>query len=359
MPVRIDLHASLFGEKERPVCRAGEFAVSSFRYDSGVAALRLRNMRGEIVVLPFQGQQIWRAEFDGRDLTMRSMFDEPRETRVYLETYGAFLVHCGLAGLGAPGPQDTHPLHGELPNAPFRNAWLEVDEASGFVKVAGTYRHTVAFATNYDATIETALTLGSALVDVSVSVTNLKRTSMDLMYLAHANFRPIDGGVLHYSADYSPSSVRVRRSIPSHITPAQGYVEFLDELAADPTLHHVLKPGLRFDPEAVFEIDMKADADGFAHALQRHPDGSSDYVRFRPDQVPMATRWICRTPDQDGIGIAFPSTSGVEGYGVEKAKGRVVSLEGGGHWRADMAFGLLTAEETDDAISRIDRIRRS
>ncbi|MEM7719701.1 MAG: DUF4432 family protein, partial [Pseudomonadota bacterium] len=265
MSVRIDLHLAQFGEKERPICETGEFAVSAFRFESDIAALRVRNARGEIVMLPFQGQQIWRAMFDGRDLTMRSMFDEPRDTRVYLETYGAFLIHCGLAGIAAPGPSDTHPLHGELPNAPFQSAWLELDEGAGTVTVAGRYQHIVAFATNYAATIKTTLTTGSALLDVSVDVENLKRTPMELMYLAHANFRPVDNGVLHYTADYTPQSVRVRQSIPSHITPKEGYAEFLAELAADPKLHHVLQPGLAFDPEVVFEIDMKADADGHAH----------------------------------------------------------------------------------------------
>ena len=353
--MRIDLHASMFGEKERSLCQVGELSVSTFRFDSGVAGLRVRNARGEIVVLPYQGQQIWRASFDGRALTMRSMFDQPKETRVYLETYGGFMIHCGITGLGAPGPEDTHPLHGELPNAPFQSAWLEVGANS--VTVAGSYQHTVAFSTNYRATVETTLTAGSALIDVSVSVENLKRTPMDLMYLGHANFKPVDDGELHYTADYTAKSVRVRRSIPSHVTPKPGYPEFLAELAEDPTGHHVLRPGLAFDPEVVFEIDMTSDADGFAHALQKHPDGTADYVRCRPDQAPLCTRWICRTPDQDGLGIAFPSTSGVEGYTAEKAKGRVEPVEGGETWRIDMRLGLLTASETGETVAMIEKVR--
>ncbi|MEO1537003.1 MAG: DUF4432 family protein [Pseudomonadota bacterium] len=359
MPVRIDLHAAAFGENERQVCKAGEFAVSSFRFESGVAGLRIRSARGEIVMLPFQGQQVWRAAFDGRDLTMRSMFDAPRNTRVYLETYGAFLIHCGLAGLGAPGPGDTHPLHGELPNAPFQHAWLEIDETARTLTCAGTYQHTVAFTTNYIATVETTMSAGSALIDTSISVENLRHAPMDLMYLAHANFRPVDNGELHYTADYDAKSVRVRQSVPSHIAPAPEYAEFVAELAADPTWHHKLKPGLAFDPEVVFEIDMYADSEGHAHALQKHPDGTADYVRYRPEQVLMATRWICRTPDQEGLGIAFPATAGVEGYTAEKAKDRGVSLAGGGTWRADMTLGLLTGDETTEAIARIDQVRET
>lgn len=351
--MRIDLHGAMFSEKERPLCQFDAITITTFRYDSGVAALRVKNDRGEIIMLPFQGQQIWRAGFDGRDLTMRSMFDVPVETRTYLETYGAFMIHCGITGLGAPGPQDSHPLHGELPNAPFQSAWLEIDPDTSSVTVAGTYQHIVAFSTNYLATVETTLTADSALIDVSVSVENLKQTPMDLMYLGHANFRPVDRGALHYSADYNAKSVRVRRSIPSHVTPKPGYPEFLEELAETPEAHHVLKPGLAFDPEVVFEIDMNSDADGFAHALQKHPDGTADYVRCRPDQAPLCTRWICRTPDQDGLGIAFPSTSGVEGYTAEKAKGRVETVKSGETWRVDMVLGLLTAPEAEQTIAMI------
>jgi len=357
MTVRIDLYDTMFGEKERPLCQIGEFAVSTFRYDSGIAGLRIRNARGQIIMLPFQGQQVWRAAFDGRELTMRSMFDEPVATRAYLETYGAFLIHCGITGLGAPGPTDGHPLHGELPNAPFQSAWIEIDADAGTLTIAGTYQHIVAFSTNYRATVKTSLTAGAALIDASVRVENLKRAPMDLMYLGHANFRPVDNGALHYTADYTADAVRVRRSIPSHVTPKPGYVEFLEQLAGDPSGHHVLKPGLGFDPEVVFEIDMKTDAHGFAHALQKHPDGTADYIRYQPAQAPLAMRWVCRTPDQDGLGMAFPATSGVEGYSAEKAKGRVVSLDGGATWRVDMTMGLLTATETAQAIDDIDRVR--
>ena len=357
--MRIELYRSMFNEKERLLCEFGEISVSTFLFESGVAALRMSNTRGEIVMLPFQGQQIWRASFDGRDLTMLSMFDQPKETQNYLENYGGFLIHCGITGLGAPGPADSHPLHGELPNAPFQTAWLKIDPAVRSVAVAGTYQHTVAFSVNYLATVETTLTAGSALIDVSVTVENLKRTPMDLMYLGHANFRPVDHGELHYTADYNENSVRVRRSVPSHVTPKPGYMEFLAELAEDPTRHHVLGPDLAFDPEVVFEIDMNCDADGFAHALQAHPDGTGDYLRCRPDQAPLCTRWICRTPDQDGLGIAFPATSGVEGHSAEKAKGRVQTVDGGKAWRIDMRMGLLTAVETQETIAKIDGLREA
>ena len=355
--MRIELYDQMFNEKERTLCEFDTFSITTFRYESGVAALRIINARGEIIVLPFQGQQVWRAKFDGRELTMRSMFDEPISTREYLENYGAFMIHCGITGLGAPGPDDNHRLHGELPNAPFCSAWLELDPDQRSAKVGGNYQHIVAFSTNYLATIETSLQAESALLDFSVSVENLKQTPMDLMYLAHANFRPVDDGELHYSAFYNSKSVRVRQSIPSHINPKPGYKEFLSRLTDSPEMHHKLKPGLAFDPEVVFEIDMIGDADGFAHALQKHPNGTADYVRCRPDQAPLCMRWICRTPDQDGLGIAFPSTSGVDGYTTEKARGRLETVQSGDTWSIDMKLGLLTVSETEQAIETIATLK--
>ena len=98
-----------------------ELKANLFLYPSGVHAIRLVNSRGEIIILPFQGQQIWSAIFDERELSMRSMFSIPKPTRSYLENYGGFLLHCGATAMGVPGDNDTHPLHGELPNAPRNN----------------------------------------------------------------------------------------------------------------------------------------------------------------------------------------------------------------------------------------------
>ena len=356
MPIRIDLSSVHFGEKERLLAEGGGFAVSAFRYDSGIAALRVKNKRGEIIVLPFRGHQIWACVFDGRDLTMKSMFKEPVQTQAYLETYGAFFIHCGATAIGAPGPTDRHPLHGELPLAPFQKGWAEIDEAKGTCAITGTYEHTVAFSYHYLATSTHVMGADSTLLDVSLQVDNLKKTAMDVMYLAHANFRPVDNGEFHYSAPYTPEAVRVRKSIPAHITAKPGYKEFLEELGRNPKLHHVLKPGLAFDPEVAMMIDMKAGKDGFAHAVFKRPDGTGDYMRHRPDQCGQCVRWICRTPDQDAMAVAFPSTSEVEGYTAEKKKGLYVALDGGKSWRVDMRMGALSKAETDAVIAEIQKI---
>jgi hypothetical protein len=347
----IHLHPGFFGESERRVVSSGELSASIFNYPGGVAGLRLGNSRGAIVVLPWQGQQVWDAAFDGRTLTMKSMFDRPRPTREYLATYGAFLVHCGAAAMGVPVPAkgDTHPLHGDLPNAPYDMAFVAAGEdgRGRYLAVGGEYRHTIAFACNYAARPLVKLYEGSAMLSVAIGIENLKRTPMDLMYLAHVNFRPLDGGRLVYSAPCTPKTVRVRTSIPSHVRPPAGYAELLQELARDPARHNILSPGLAYDPEVVLYLDYLADGDGWARSMMVHPDGYASCIRHRPSQLSHGVRWICRTADQDCLGLVLPATAEPEGYASEKAKGNVGTLAGGASVRFEIEAGLLTPAEAE------------
>ena len=356
---RFFLNPSFFTDHEQVLVEHGPLVASTFRYPSGVCALRIKNERGQLVLLPFQGQQVWSANFAGRELTMQSMFDQPHPTRTYLENYGGFLLHCGFTAMGVPTAQDSHPLHGELPNAPYEKAWLIAgeNEQGLFLELGGQYRHTVAFSTNYLAEPAARLYANHATFQVSMQVTNLKNTPMEYMYLAHVNFRPVDQSRLVYSAPYDSQHVRVRTSIPSHVHPQPGFKEFLDELAAQPEKHHILKPDLAFDPEVVFFIDYCPDENGWAHSMQVHPDGSADYIRHRPEQLDHGVRWICRTPDQDALGLLLPATAEPEGYTAEKAKGNLKVLEPGQKWRCAFEMGALTPAEAANMEKWIDRIR--
>ncbi len=335
------LHPSFFGEAERPLVESGELAAAAFLYPSGVQALRLSNALGSIVVLPFQGQQIWDAQFHGRTLTMRSMFDQPYPTTEYLRTYGGFLLHCGMTAMGVPAAGDTHPLHGELPNARYQSAFLLAgkDERGPYLAVSGEYRHTVAFATNYVARRLVKLYAGSSRLAVSLMVHNLKQTPMELMYLAHVNFRPVDQGRLVYSAPCTPQHVRVRGSIPAHIRPAAGYREFLQELAAHPERHNVLTHDLAFDPEVVLFVDYLADARAGRTPCRSTPTARPTSSAIVPTNSTHGVRWISRTPDQDALGMVSPATAEPEGYTAEKAKGNILTLAGGAEWRCAMEMG--------------------
>lgn len=354
----IDLQPYFFTESEKSLATLGGLTASTFRYSTGVAGLRLTNELGYLTVLPYQGQQVWDAVFLGRTLTMRSMIKEPVPTSEYLRTYGAFILHCGALRMGVPGKTDDHPLHGELPNAPYQKAQLLVgeDERGQYLGVTGSYQYTVAFNHNYIARPLVKLYTGSSHFPVGITVRNLKKTPMDLMYLAHVNFRPVDNGELVYSAACTPKTVRVRAVIPSHIHPAPGYAEFLAELSQNPAMHHILKPGMAFDPEVVFFIDYLTGEDGWAHSMQIHPDGSADFISHRVDQLDHGVRWISRTPDQDALGINLPATAEPDGYTNELAKGNLKSIPGGGVWTCQMEVGALPPKEAQALRQKIEQI---
>ena len=203
----VNLTPQFFAERERILVQHDSLSASTFLFESGVCGLRLANGLGHLVLLPFQGQQIWSVEFGGRNLTMKSMFIEPRPTQVYLETYGGFLIHCGATAMGVPSSGDTHSLHGELPNAAYQKAHVVAgeDESGAYIGVGGQYQHTVAFNHNYVAQPQVKLYAGSTLFELAMTIINLKHSEMEVMYLAHVNFRPVENGRLVYSANCTPA----------------------------------------------------------------------------------------------------------------------------------------------------------
>ena len=358
---RIELRPEFFNEAERAFASGDAGSAALFKFDSGVCGVRLENSRGQLVLLPFQGQQIWSARFEGRDLQMKSMFAQPRPTTDYLGTYGGLFLHCGAVAMGVPGPEDDHPLHGELPNAPYQEAYLVFgeDEGGAFVGLGGAYQHTVAFNHNYRFEPLVKLYAGSTVFTIEARLTNLKKTPTDWMYMGHLNFRPRDGGRLVYSGPCTPEHTRVSVSVPDHIkgsADTDKYVAFLEALAADPTAHTHLTDDLLLDPEVVMAIDYLAGDDGWAHSLQVRPDGWADYIAHRPEQLPVGVRWIARTPDQDALGLCLPATAEHHGYTAEKAQGRVGQLAAGASATVQLEAGLLDPEAAGAVEKKIGGI---
>ncbi|MDI5535782.1 DUF4432 domain-containing protein, partial [Salmonella enterica subsp. enterica serovar Montevideo] len=96
MTTRITLWRELFNEQPRILLENDDFTVTAFRYASGVEGLKIQNSRGHLVILPWMGQMIWDAQFDGHDLTMRNMFRQPKPAAEVVATYGCFAFHSGL-----------------------------------------------------------------------------------------------------------------------------------------------------------------------------------------------------------------------------------------------------------------------
>jgi len=358
LPITINLDKVFFTHKEKFFAENGKLKASLFLFDSGVHGLRIENELGYIIALPYQGQQIWECSFLDRNLTMKSMFKEPVPNVGYLQTYGGFLLHCGATAMGVPSAKDTHPLHGELPNATYQKAWLQLGEDNNgkYIALGGQYHHCVAFNINYLATPNIKVYENSSIIDISMTIENLKKTDMELMYLMHINFRPVDNSEIIYTADYTPEKVMVHANLPSHMqadSDSSKLVKYLNELKLNPELHHVLNPELPYNPEVVFIIKYNEDENGYAHSMQLHPDGYASYVSHRPSELKYGVRWISRTKDEDAMGLVLPATAGHRGYSTEKELGNVEILPAGKKVIYHVKAGLLKPEESEKMKKRI------
>lgn len=335
-----------FNGAEKTLVQSDDFRVLAWTYPSGVKALALENARGRLVVLPYQGQMIWSAMFDGCDLTMRNMFSQPKSSPTVIGTYGCFMFHAGLLRNGCPAPADNHPLHGEMPCAPMDSAWLEVgeDAAGSFLRLAGQYEYVQGFGDHYQAQPSVTLRAGSGLFDIGMVVTNLAGKAMELMYMAHMNYAYVaDGRLLQPLAG---ARVRMRESVPAHVQPTPEWSAYMAQLREQPSRLSTLDTPQLYDPEIVcFFEDVPADTSGNAHFLLDHPSGSAFYTRYRPDQFSHATRWILHNADQAVAAFVLPATCEPEGYLAEKTKGNVRLLAGGQRAVFSVTTGYLSVDE--------------
>lgn len=361
METIIQLTPEQFLSEERVIVRSGSLSAAAFRFPGGVCGLRLANESGELVLLPFQGQQIWRAAFKGVDLTMKSMFDTPLPTTDYLSTYGGFLIHCGMTAMGVPGAADSHPLHGELPNMAYPEATLVLGEDGDgpFIALRGKTEYTIAFTVHYRAEPEVRLHAGATIADVSLTVTNLRARPLDYMYLCHINFRPVDGARLVYSAPADPQHVYAHVAVPDNLPPqdAVNLRNYIEAINRDPSVHHTIDANSQYyDPEIVMTIRYAADSDGYGHTLQVLPDGGAFYVAHRVQELPLVLRWIARTIDEDALGMALPATA--EHHGKTKAgqDGQIKTLAGGSCITMSMRVGYLDAIAAAAAQNKVGQI---
>jgi hypothetical protein len=358
---KLQLNKGFFSEKEKLVLENGELKVSAFTYDTGVYALRIKNLRGELILLPYQGQQIWDAIFDDRRLTMKSMFDKPVSTQDFLATYGGFLLHCGATAMGTPSKEDNHPQHGELPNAPYQKAYVDagIDEKGKYIGLGGEYEHVVAYQHHYLAAPYLKVYEDAAVISVKMSITNLKHTEMELMYLMHINFIPVVNSDIIYSAINDREHIKTHINIPTHIVVSDDnakLIDFMKQMEENPGLHHKLLPDMIYDPEICYTIKYEADENGYSYSLQKNPDGYSHYVRHRPQELPYVIRWISITPDQEAMGLALPATAEHLGYTDAKKKNQLKVLRPFETMEFNCEAGLLRPEETDKTVKRIIEI---
>ena len=352
----VHLARGRMGELERPMVESAPLRATGFRYASGIEAVRLSNPRGEVVVLPWYGQMIWDARFDGVPLTMKSMFDMPRPAEDITGTYGCFAYHSGLLRNGCPSPQDTHPLHGEMPLAPMDSAELRTgqDAEGPYLRLTGTREFVKGFGSHYLARPSVTLRPASTLFDVSMEVQNVGGAPMDLMYMCHMNHAFVRGGRFIQPAPFTPEATRVRTVVPGHVPRSPPFDALLEKLARNPALLETLSDPEAYNPEQVFYISgLRTDAAGKTYVMLRRPEGDAFLVSYDPRELPHLVRWVLYNADQQVSALALPSTCEPEGYLAEKRKGNVRSLAPGQTASFTVRTGYLDVAEAGRMAERI------
>ncbi|WP_323016795.1 aldose 1-epimerase family protein [Castellaniella sp.] len=338
---------------------SGSICATAFRYPSGVEGLRLQNARGYLEVLPYMGQMIWRAEFDGVKLTMGNRFDMPRPATSIVQTYGCLAFHSGLLSNGCPSPQDTHPLHGEMPCAPMDRVSLVLgeDAEGAFIEVQGEYEYIMGFGAHYLARPSVRLHAADTRFQIKMDVQNLSAAPMDLMYMCHVNFAYRPGARVVQPAPFTADHVQVRQTVPGHVRPTPDYLALIDALAADPSRMEVLDEPERYDPEQVFYVrDLAADAQGHTHLMLQLAEGDGFAMSYPVGDFPKTVRWVLVSGDAQVAAFALPSTCEPEGYLAEKAKGNVRVLQAGERAAFAVRVGYLAAAEAADFARMIQTL---
>lgn len=357
MKTKINLSKDFFTEKEKTLLENESFNVTLFKYSTGIEAVKLSNSKGYVTLLPFVGQQIWDMEFLGHNMVMKTIYDEPEVCyKNYGESYGCFLMHCGLSAIGNPTSEDTHLPHGELPIAKYKEAYIleGEDEKGKYIALSGKYTHKRAYEYNYEFSPECRLYEDASVIEMTISFKNNKEFPLEYFYLCHINYLPVDGAELIYNA--KKENIKAHHEVPDEYPKeiadkTNAYLKKLDENPY--VMNKIDKNTQSYSPEIVFTCKYEKDENGDAHTMQLLPDGYSCYVSHKPDELPLGIRWISRTEDEDALGMVLPATAEHLGYNYCKEKGYERYLNKGESITYHITTGILSPEESNEIKNKV------
>ncbi|WP_439328183.1 aldose 1-epimerase family protein [Lonepinella sp. BR2357] len=323
MKNRIYLCKQQFSSVEQVIFQNDHFTAVSFKYDSGIEAINLMNSKGFVTVLPFYGQIIWDAEFNGQTLKMKNMFSEPKVGITIVDTYGCFAFHSGLIRNGCPSPQDDHPLHGEMPCAKMDKVWLEFDNNA--LAISGQTEYVKGFGDHYLAQPEVVIYAARSLFDIKMQVTNLASVEMPLQYMCHMNYCYESGAT--FSQNIPESAVQLRQTIPAHVKPTPQWTAFNQQILNGEYQLNALENNELYDPEIVFFMDNLQQYQQDLEYRMHSPKGYNYLTTFSSNQFNYATRWILYNADQQVAAFALPATCRPEGYLAAEKAGSLIWLK--------------------------------
>ena len=337
MKTRLPLRREQFHETPSTLLHNDEFHVELFRYPAGVEAVRISNSRGSVIVLPFYGQMVWDAQFDGHPLTMGHSFKQPLPGSSIIDTYGCFAFHSGLLANGCPAADDDHPLHGEMACARMDSAWIVLEAQR--VSLEGEAEYVKGFGHHYVAAPAVRVEAKAARLHIEMNVTNLAGAPMPLQYMCHLNSAWLEQG--RFKQSIPNDAFQLRSSIPAHVKPTPQWSDYTAQLARDPQAFQQLEQPEMCDPEIVFFADNLAQYGDDVQFELHAPQGYALVTRFSSKQFPHATRWLLHNRDQQVAAYILPSTCRPEGFNAAQRAGTLITLAPGEQRHFSVETGIL------------------
>lgn len=322
---KMTLQEIFFQQEKQVLIDSEHFKVETFLYPQNIAALRIHNSQGYVEILPFYGQMIWDAVFNGVSLKMTNMFRTPRLGKEIVDTYGCFAFHSGLLSNGCPSSEDTHPLHGEFPCAEMGKAWLEIEEDR--IRLISKYEYVKGFGYHYLARPNVSLGKDESFFEIGMKVNNLSKSQpMPLMYMCHMNHAYVENGVM--SQNIPDNAWQLRQTVPAHVKPTPEWTAFNEKILKGEISAQTLSNDHCFDPEIVYFADnLSQYGENLRFTLKNPATGIEFFSQFSTQEFPHATRWILNNPDQKVAAFVLPATARPEGYCASEKAGTLQWLQ--------------------------------
>lgn len=338
---QFNLTHQMFNNYTFDLLKNNSFKVQTFKYPSGVEAVKIENTRGYLVILPFEGLIIWDAFFDGISLKMKDMFSQPYPGENIADTYGCFQFTSGLLANGTPAPDDTHPLHGEFSTSPMDSSWLTVTEDK--IKITSSFEYVKGFGYHYLAQPAVTMEKDSSLFEIKQNVTNLSEyQSMPIMYMCHMNYAFVKDG--NISSNIPNEGFKLRESVPGHVHPTKEWLAYNDELKESKQLINVLDKPDKYDPEIVFFADNISQYVKNAEFTMQADKKHTFVIKFPTNEFNVVTRWLLYNPDQQVAAFALPGTNRPEGYNAAVKNGTLQHIEP----KENRVFSVITGIKEED-----------
>ncbi len=324
---------------------------------AGVDVVEVHNGRLTMSILPTRGMGLWKGSCDGMDLGWNSPVTQPvnpafidqndRGGLGWLSGFNELMCRCGLSSHGAPGNdvitnnegqavETELTLHGKIANLPAHYVEVSVsDTDQGTLEVKGIVDESMLFGPNLRLTSTFKTVAGSRSFSIIDEIENRQAHPAELELLYHTNLGPplLEKGarLVVPLLEMAPRDDHAASDIDTY------------DIYAGPTPGYV---------EQCYFFDLAATDNGDTLVLLRNQTGDRGVsLRYNKRQLPWFTLWKNTQAEADGYVTGLePATSLPNLKTQERKQGRVVSLDPGEKYRAEIEFEIQIAAEEVAAV---------